>query len=67
MAPNQIREIRDRQVLVLHRNTQPFMAKIRPVWRRAEVRAALRVPAPDRVPAGEPVPSPKLVVETEAA
>jgi len=38
IAPSQIRQIRNFQVLILHRNTRPILAKVQPVWKRRDVR-----------------------------
>jgi hypothetical protein len=46
MAPSQIRQIRNLQVLVLHRNTRPVIAKVRPVWKGRDVRG---VPDPQPI------------------
>lgn len=39
MAPSQIRQIGKFEILVLHRNTRPVLAKIKPVWERRDVKA----------------------------
>jgi type IV secretory pathway TraG/TraD family ATPase VirD4 len=63
MAASQIRQLGKQELLVLHRNTRPFLAKIRPVWRRQDVKGAERRPVPVPVPAAvvEDVPVPNNV------
>lgn len=42
MAPSEIRQIGTLQILVLHRNTRPILAKVHPVWERRDVKALAR-------------------------